>query len=160
MSTINKICTACKKKIKQKNFRKIKRSNWIGFYPQCKSCENSLMKVKYSQNPIPQMLSNAKIRAKQKSVDFNITFEYLKKIFPQDNKCPVIGVDFQFGYKNLDKKNTDFAPSLDRIVPEKGYVEGNVIVVCNIVNRVKSDSTIKILEKVFKFYKKLENTNK
>ena len=160
MSTINKICTACKKKIKQKNLRKIKRRNLIGFYPQCKSCESSLMKVKYRQNPIPQMLSNAKIRAKQKSVDFNLTFEYLKKIFPQDNKCPVIGVDFQFGYKNLDKKNTDFAPSLDRIVPEKGYVEGNVIVVCNIVNRVKSDSTIKILEKVFKFYKKLEITNK
>jgi len=118
------------------------------------------MKVKYSQNPIPQMLSNAKIRAKQKSVDFNLTFEYLKKIFPQDNKCPVIGVDFQFGYKNLDKKNTDFAPSLDRIVPEKGYVEGNVIVVCNIVNRVKSDSTTKILEKVFKFYKKFEKIDK
>ena len=160
MSTINKICSSCKKKIKQKNFRKIKRSNWIGFYPQCKSCESSLMKVKYSQNPFPQMLSNAKIRAKQKSVDFNLTFEYLKKIFPQDNKCPVLRVDFQLGYKNLDKKNTDFAPSLDRIVPEKGYVEGNVIVVCNIVNRVKSDSTIKILEKVFKFYKKLEITNK
>ena len=160
MSTINKICTSCKKNIKQKNFRKIKRSSWTGFYPQCKSCESSLMKVKYRQNPIPQMLSNAKIRAKQKSVDFNLTFEYLKKIFPQDNKCPVIGVDFQFGYKNLDKKNSDFAPSLDRIVPEKGYVEGNVIVVCNIVNRVKSDSTIKILEKVFKFYKKLEITNK
>lgn len=60
----------------------------------------------------------------------------------------------------MDKKNTDFAPSLDRIVPEKGYVEGNVIVVCNIVNRVKSDSTIKILEKVFKFYKKLEKIDK
>jgi hypothetical protein len=160
MSITNKICSSCKKKIKQKNFRKIKRGNWIGFYPQCKSCESSLMKGKYSQNPFPQMLSNAKIRAKQKSVDFNITFEYLKKIFPHDNKCPVLGVDFQFGYKNLDKKNTDFAPSLDRIVPEKGYVEGNVIVVCNIVNRVKSDSTVKILEKVFKFYKKLEITNK
>jgi len=160
MSIINKICTSCKKKIKQKNFRKIIRSNWIGFYPQCKNCESSLMKIKNSKKPIPQMLSNAKIRAKEKSVDFNLTFEYLKKIFPQDNKCPVIGVNFQFGYKNLDKKNTDFAPSLDRIIPEKGYVEGNVIVVCNIVNRVKSDSTVKILEKVFKFYKKLEITNK
>jgi len=149
MSTINKICTFCKKKLNKKNFKKIISSKWIGFYPQCNSCESTLMKVKYSQNPIPQMLSNAKIRAKQKSVDFNLTFECLKKIFPQDNKCPVIGVDFQFGYKNLDKKNTDFAPSLDRIVPEKGYVEGNVIVVCNIVNRVKSDSTTKILEKVF-----------
>ena len=66
MSTINKICTSCKKKLNKKNFRKIIRSNWIGFYPQCKICESSLMKVKYSQNPIPQMLSNAKIRLNKK----------------------------------------------------------------------------------------------
>ena len=63
------------------------------------------MKERYEKNPIPQMLSNAKIRAKQKSIDFNLTSEYLKKIFPKDNKCPITGVNFQFGYKNQDKKN-------------------------------------------------------
>lgn len=118
------------------------------------------MKVKYEKNPIPQMLSNAKIKAKQKNVDFNITPEYLKKNFPKDNKCPITGFNFQFGYKNLDKKNSDFAPSLDRIIPEKGYVEGNVIVICNIANRVKSDSTLEILGKVYRFYKKFKITSK
>jgi hypothetical protein len=118
------------------------------------------MKNKYKKNPIPQMLSNAKIRAKQKSIDFNLTPEYLKKIFPKDNICPITGVNFQFGYKNQDKKNSDFAPSLDRIIPEKGYVEGNVIVVCNIANRVKSDSSIEVLKKVLNFYKKLKNNSK
>jgi hypothetical protein len=118
------------------------------------------MKERYEKNPITQMLSNAKIRAKQKSIDFNLTSEYLKKIFPKDNKCPITGVNFQFGYKNQDKKNNDFAPSLDKIIPEKGYIEGNVIVVCNIANRIKSDSTIEVLEKVLNFYKKLKNNGR
>ena len=155
-----KICSFCKKKFTKENFRKISRKNWEGFYPQCKNCESLLMKVKYEKNPIPQMLSNAKIRAKQKNVDFNITPQYLKKIFPKDNICPITGFNFQFGYKNLDKKNSDFAPSLDRIMPEKGYVEGNVIVICNIANRVKSDSTLEILGKVYNFYKKFKITSK
>ena len=130
-------------------------AGWL--YPHCKKCESISMKERYEKNPIPQMLSNAKIRAKQKNIDFNLTSEYLKKIFPKDNKCPIIGVNFQFGYKNQDKKNNDFAPSLDKIIPEKGYVEGNVIVICNIANRIKSDSTIEVLEKVLNFYKKLKN---
>jgi hypothetical protein len=54
-------------------------------------------------------------------------------------------------------KNIDFAPSLDRIIPERGYVEGHVIVVCNIENRVKYDSSIELLEKVLNFYNKLKN---
>jgi hypothetical protein len=155
-----KICNTCKKKLSNENFRAINRENWGGLYPQCKKCESSLMKDKYKKNPIPQMLSNAKIRAKQKKIDFNLTSKYLKKIFPKDNICPVIGVNFQFGYKNQDKQNNDFAPSLDRIIPKKGYIEGNVIVVSNIANRVKSDSTIEVLEKVLNFYKKLKNNSK
>jgi hypothetical protein len=117
-----KICSFCKKNFSNEKFRKIKRKNWKGFYPQCKKCESISMKERYEKNPIPQMLSNAKIRAKQKSLNFNLTSEYLKKIFPKDNKCPITGVNFQFGYKNHDKKNSDFAHSLDKIIPEKGYV--------------------------------------
>ena len=76
-----KICSFCKRKLLKEKFRIIKRNNWQGLYPQCKICESSLMKVKYEKNPIPQMLSNAKIRAKQKGVDFNLTSQYLKKFF-------------------------------------------------------------------------------
>jgi len=155
-----KICYFFKRNLSNEKFRKIKRKNWEGFYLSCKICESISMKDRYEKNPIPQMLSNAKIRAKQKNIDFNLTSEYLKKNFPKDNKCPITGINFQFGYKNQDKKSNDFAPSLDKIIPEKGYVEGNVIVVCNIANRIKSDSTIELLEKVLNFYKKLKNNGR
>ncbi len=53
-----------KKNFSNEKFRKIKRKNWQGFYPCCKKCESISMKKRYEKNPIPQMLSNAKIRAK------------------------------------------------------------------------------------------------
>ena len=72
--------------------------------------------------------------------------------------CPVLNISFQGGYMNEDKKNKDYSPSLDRIVPEKGYVKGNLVFVCNIVNRVKSDSSMEILEKTLNFYRKFDLT--
>jgi hypothetical protein len=112
------------------------------------------MKVKYKKNPIPQMLSNAKIRAKQKGVDFNLTSQYLKKIFPKDNKCPITGFNFEFGYINKEKINKNNSPSLDRIIPSKGYVIGNVMVISDLMNRMKQDSTFEDIEKLYNFYKK------
>jgi hypothetical protein len=159
MLSSDKICNTCKKKLEKKNFRIIKRKNWVGFYPQCKSCENLKMKSNYEKNPIPQMLSNAKIRAKKRGLKFNLTNEYLKEIFPKDNKCPITGVDFQFGYKNDNKINKNYAPSLDRIVPSKGYVKGNVMIICDLMNRMKQDSSFDDMEKLFKFYLKQKNKN-
>ena len=149
-----KICSFCKKKLSIEKFRTVSRKNWRGQYPQCKICESSLMKVKYKKNPIPQMLSNAKIRAKQKGVDFNLTSQYLKEIFPKDNKCPITGFNFEFGYINKEKINKNNSPSLDRIIPSKGYVIGNVMVISDLMNRMKQDSTFEDIEKLYNFYKK------
>jgi hypothetical protein len=155
-----KICSFCKKKLSIEKFRAVSRKNWRGQYPQCKICESSLMKIKYKQNPIPQMLSNAKIRAKQKGVDFNLTSKYLKKIFPKDNKCPITGLNFQFGYTNKEKINKNNSPSLDRIIPSKGYVIGNVMIISDLMNRMKQDSTYEDIEKLYNFYKKIIKNNK
>jgi hypothetical protein len=155
-----KICSFCKKKLSIEKFRAVSRKNWRGQYPQCKICESSLMKVKYKKNPIPQMLSNAKIRAKQKGVDFNLTTQYLKKIFPKDNKCPITGLNFEFGYINKEKINKNNSPSLDRIIPSKGYVIGNVMVISDLMNRMKQDSTFEDIEKLYNFYKKIIKNDK
>ena len=155
-----KICSFCKKKLSIEKFRTVSRKNWRGQYPQCKICESLLMKVKYKKNPIPQMLSNAKIRAKQKGVDFNLTSQYLKKIFPKDNKCPISGLNFEFGYINREKINKNNSPSLDRIIPSKGYVIGNVMVISDLMNRMKQDSTFEDIEKLYNFYKKIIKNDK
>ena len=45
------------------------------------------MEERYKKNPIPQMLSNSKIRAKSKNVPHNITTKDIKDIWPKDNRC-------------------------------------------------------------------------
>ena len=153
-----KQCTSCKKNLTLDNFLIHNRKNWKGLRSKCKACGNLEMRINYSKNPIPQILGGAKRRAKQKNIPFAIDAEYLKSIYPKNNMCPVLNISFQVGYKSENKKNADYAPSLDRIIPEKGYVKGNLIIVCNIVNRVKTDSSIEIIEKVLNFYKKIELT--
>lgn len=66
MYNLDTICSKCKRRLPKEKFRKINRKNWSGLYPQCKNCESVLMRLRYEKNPVPQMLSNAKIRAKKR----------------------------------------------------------------------------------------------
>ena len=54
------------------------------------------------------------------------------------------------GFKYGKSKN--LAPSLDRIIPKKGYIQGNLVIVSDIVNRVKSDATLEDMKKILTFY--------
>ena len=58
------------------------------------------------------------------------------------------------GYKKGRSKN--YAPSLDRIEPKKGYVKDNIIIVSDIVNRMKQDATLDDLKKISEFFKNLK----
>ncbi len=103
------------------------------------------------------MLSNSRIRAKRKGILHTINTKYLQLIWPKDNRCPVLGNLFEMGYKNGKSKN--LSPSLDRrIVPKKGYIPGNLFIVSDIVNRLKSDASLEDMEKILKFY--TNKTNK
>ena len=165
----DKLCHYCNTVKHHSLYRKINLNSYKGrklhgfrgsektlHYPVCKSCEALKMKDRYTNNPVPQMLSNAKIRAKQKGVPFKITADDIRSIWPADNKCPVLKVKFDMGYSKVlgKKKDKTYAPSLDRVIPKLGYVPGNILITCDIVNRVKQDASIEILEQVYKFYKK------
>jgi hypothetical protein len=44
--------------------------------------------------------------------------------------------------------------NLDRIIPKKGYIQDNLVIVSDIVNRLKSDATLEDMEKILKYYTK------
>jgi hypothetical protein len=162
----SKVCNICKVEKNYKDFRRVyglitgpNKGKFIGWRTKqnndyrasrCLKCEAKVSEKKYVSNPFPQMRSNAKIRAKADGAKFNISTEYIKSIFPKNQKCPVLGVKFDMGYK-LGKTNK-YAPSLDKIIPELGYVEGNVKIVSLIVNRLKSDANYDDMEKILKYY--------
>lgn len=76
---------------------------------------------------------SAKARAKKKEVPFNLTIEYVMSIMP--DICPVFGTEFKYCG---NKVSGDTSPSLDRIVPALGYVEGNVKVISVKANNIKN----------------------
>ena len=67
-----------------------------------------------------------------------------------DDKCRVFGFKF---IKNATKDNRDYAPSLDRIDPKKGYTKENTIVVSMLANRIKTDAKIEDIDKFLTFIK-------
>jgi len=92
------------------------------------------------------MLTSARCRAKAKDVPFDL--ELSDVVIPE--VCPVFGYTF-----NWEGKVTDNSPTLDRLIPEKGYTKGNVRVVSHKANRIKNNATIEELRKVVEWWDSL-----
>ena len=94
------------------------------------------------------MWHNSKNRAKKKGLPFDLTIEDLE--IPE--KCPILGLELKVGLNS----SLEISPSLDRIVPELGYVKGNIRVISHRANRLKSDACIEELEAILKYMKEHE----
>jgi hypothetical protein len=81
---------------------------------------------------------HAKVRAAKKGVPFDLSMQYIYSILP--DKCPVFGTPFIF---SGNKVQISESPSVDRIDPSKGYVEGNIRIVSAKANQIKSAFTTK-----------------
>lgn len=107
------------------------------------------------KNPEYVLYANAKTRARQLGLPFDITRDDI--VVPE--YCPVLGIKLtaQVGKRG----GNDSSPSLDRIRPERGYVRGNIVVVSNRANRIKADATLRELKLITRFYERLmrEKTN-
>ena len=79
-----------------------------------------------------RLLRGAKHRAKTRRIPFEITVEDIQ--IPKI--CPVFGVEFDFG-ANAKR----YAPSIDRIDNQLGYVKGNIQIISNLANSMKWNST-------------------
>lgn len=80
------------------------------------------------------MYSNAKSRALKFNLDFNI--EPSDVVIPEI--CPLLELPITLEVGNGRLKN---GPSLDRIDNSKGYIKGNVQVICNLANTMKNSAT-------------------
>lgn len=90
---------------------------------------------------IHRMFLDAKDRAKEKNVPFSVTKEHLKSI--ATDECPIFKTPFEWGHSGLGRgKPKPNGPQLDRIVPELGYVEGNVAFISRRANRIKDNGTM------------------
>lgn len=103
----------------------------------------------HRNNPVRSYLLAAKKRARSMRVDFNLTEEDIK--FP--DICPVLGIPVILEQIDGPRKRTDNTPSLDRIIPELGYVKGNVEMISWRANRLKNDAKLYEIELLLRYMK-------
>lgn len=83
-------------------------------------------------------------RAKKHNLPFDLTEEDI--VVPEH--CPVLGIPLKPG-RGTAKPNS---PSLDRVIPKRGYTKDNCIVVSFRANTIKSNATVIELLRVATFY--------
>lgn len=94
----------------------------------------SYAKKRYSTDRRRSLFDGAKRRAKLYNLPFDITMEDI--VIPET--CPVLGIPIITG----GPTNDPHLPSLDRFIPELGYVKGNVTVISLRANSIKKNATV------------------
>lgn len=107
------------------------------------------LKQKRKEDPCRFIFYSAKKRAKESNLPFEITKEDIQNIYPIDDKCPILGIDLYVS----DNNSTDHSPTLDKVIPEKGYIKNNIVVVSYRANRIKNDASLEEIEKLYNFLK-------
>ena len=146
-------CSKCNstKNFFEFRFRNIGRKDPIGLYRQsyCRDCENQNLKDKRDEAPEHRLYLLARSRAIRDNLPFDLTEDYIKLIWPKDNKCPIFKTTFKSGLAN--KKTL---PTIDKVVPKKGYTQGNVAIISFRANYLKSDiEDVKMFKTFYDFYK-------
>lgn len=150
-----KRCRKCGKEKPREDFY-IRRGSPDGLQPRCKDCarvSSRECQARYNQredvkkrnkeyrhsNPERMMLHAARKRAKKDCIPCTITLKDI--VIPEF--CPIFGIPLIPG--NGSRGPSQDAPSLDRIIPELGYIPGNVQVISIKANTMKGNATAKEL---------------
>lgn len=98
--------------------------------------------VNLDRTAMQTRLGGYKYTAKKQNVPFKLTIKYLESI--KTDVCPIFKTAFEWQRFGSGCK-TGASPTLDRIIPELGYIEGNVVWISDLANRIKSNATEKEL---------------
>jgi hypothetical protein len=103
---------------------------------------------------IYRLINHAKVRAKKENLPFDLDAEELCKTI--ESVCPITGLVINF---SKIQNGSDDTPTLDRIVPERGYVNGNVKIISNRGNWLKGNLNIEICENIINYLKRHSNNS-
>lgn len=109
----------------------------------------AVQKENNKQHPFAYSLRRLKLRARQNNIKFNLTEEYIKSIWT--GNCAILGTQLSIPYST--DRNDPTKATIDKIIPELGYVEGNVQWVSNKANIIKSFGTLEEHEAIVNYIK-------
>lgn len=114
----------------------------------CKKCRSSYDPIFREQNIKLFMLKQAKQRAKQYNLEFDLDQDCIK--IPM--LCPVLNIPLEIS----TSKQSDNSPSLDRIDNSKGYTKDNVAVISWRANKLKSNAKLWELKAIVEYMKEYD----
>lgn len=169
-----KICRDCGRELPLDMFYK----NGTGYRPECKECTLKAISERRSRdieasrakereryhknrdkeiaamkryrknlketNYFKHFIMNKKKSVMRACIHWDLDEDYLRELFT--GVCPVFGCAIHAGGAKDDCK-----AELDRLIPSKGYVKGNVRWISRRANRIKSDASIDEIKKILKY---------
>lgn len=118
--------TKCKECVKNEQYRNLNESDKQAYKDRiANSIESKLLRYRWT---------SARNRAKAKGLVFEISFEFVEKLWEtQKGVCYLTNVPMKL------EMNVWNSVSIDRINSQKGYVEGNVALATSFINYAKRD---------------------
>jgi hypothetical protein len=108
----------------------------------CSSCNAAYMRDYMRQRRLETPGCALWERARRRARESGLRFSIKREDIAVPSICPALGIRITIG-----KRRSSSSPSLDRIIPSRGYVRGNVRVISDRANRLKSDLTATELRK-------------
>lgn len=149
-------CSECNHtKNKEKYYFDGARKKYFSFCKECFKQRRLKSFNKSIKNYIRSIVTKRKARAKQKNVLFDIDVDFVYNIFQkQQGRC--FYTDRQMEYERGKGVNRN-GLSIDKVNPELGYVQGNVICCTVQANSVKNDVNMNELKEWLPgWYKRVE----
>lgn len=76
--------------------------------------------------------------AKQRARNLHLAFDLQLNDITIPEVCPLLGIPLVLTNTSME----DNSPSLDRLIPSKGYVPGNILVISMRANRIKQNASV------------------
>lgn len=144
--TINRLSAAKRYKENPEKFKEVQRSYRKENQELCQQRTKAWAKAR----PGIYLFYNAKQRAKK----FNLPFDIEPSDVVIPTVCPAIGIPIEATVQGRRGFHPN-SPSIDRVVPELGYVKGNICVISNKANWIKRDATAAELRAIADYVERL-----
>jgi hypothetical protein len=131
--SIRRMCYFCKREYSKQNYKNAKSTLEKSIVFRCRYWKN---------------------RAKDSNITYSIDYDYVMNILQQQNyKCFYSDKEMLL---DGNREDHNYSLSIDRVIPELGYIKGNVVFCIHKINMVKNNMTLEEMKEWMpRFYQKI-----
>lgn len=151
-------CAPCKRRV-QNDYRlrhpdRVRESH-RKYHAGCRASENERSRQRHQNNKERDRIASRNWRlahtvrilwigARRRAWQNDLAFDIAETDILIPKVCPVLGIPLVVGKGHAH----DGSPSLDRIIPSKGYIKTNIVVISHRANTIKQNATADEIERV------------